>query len=106
MARAFASFFRSPAGTPTPDAFRYVFAALSGSGSIALQDTATTPAAVALTIGANNASTAYGGALSGAVAGLLLTTAAAVSPIGLGKSVGSSGTFVRWQGAVFVHRRV
>ena len=31
MARAFASFFRSPAGTPTPDSFRYVFAALSGA---------------------------------------------------------------------------
>ena len=31
MSRAFASFFRSPAGTPTPDSFRYVFAALSGA---------------------------------------------------------------------------
>ena len=31
MARAFASFFRSPAGTPTPNSFRYVFAALSGA---------------------------------------------------------------------------
>ncbi len=31
MSRAFASFFRSPAGTPTPNSFRYVFAALSGA---------------------------------------------------------------------------
>jgi apolipoprotein N-acyltransferase len=31
MSRALASFFRSPAGTPTPDSFRYVFAALSGA---------------------------------------------------------------------------
>ncbi|MBV8514069.1 MAG: apolipoprotein N-acyltransferase, partial [Acidobacteria bacterium] len=31
MSRAFASFFRSPVGTPTPDSFRYVFAALSGA---------------------------------------------------------------------------
>jgi apolipoprotein N-acyltransferase len=31
MSRAFARFFRSPAGTPTPDSFRYVFAALSGA---------------------------------------------------------------------------
>jgi apolipoprotein N-acyltransferase len=31
MARAFASYFRSPPGTPTPNSFRYVFAALSGA---------------------------------------------------------------------------
>jgi apolipoprotein N-acyltransferase len=31
MSGAFAGFFRSPAGTPTPDSFRYVFAALSGA---------------------------------------------------------------------------
>jgi len=31
MPRAIASFFRPPSGTPTPDSFRYVFAALSGA---------------------------------------------------------------------------
>ena len=40
--------------------------ALGGSANLALQDTAGTPAAVALTIGANNATTTYSGILSGA----------------------------------------
>lgn len=38
---------------------------LAGTGSIALQDTAATPAAVALTVGGNNANTAFSGTLSG-----------------------------------------
>ena len=42
-----------------------VFAALSGSGNIALQDLSGTPVAVALTIGGNNASTSFSGILSG-----------------------------------------
>ncbi|MFN7340375.1 MAG: autotransporter-associated beta strand repeat-containing protein, partial [Opitutia bacterium] len=44
----------------------FTLGGLSGSGGISLQNNAATPAAVALTVGANNASTTYTGSLSGA----------------------------------------
>ncbi|MEJ0000340.1 MAG: autotransporter-associated beta strand repeat-containing protein [Verrucomicrobiota bacterium] len=44
----------------------FAFGGLSGSGNIALQNNATTPAAVALTVGVNGADTVYSGVLSGA----------------------------------------
>jgi autotransporter-associated beta strand protein len=44
----------------------FAIGALSGSGNLALSNNAATPAAVALAVGANNASTTYSGALTGA----------------------------------------
>ncbi|MFN7339615.1 MAG: beta strand repeat-containing protein, partial [Opitutia bacterium] len=44
----------------------FTFGGLSGSGNLALQNNAGTPAAVALTVGGNNAATTYSGILSGA----------------------------------------
>ncbi len=44
----------------------FTFGGLSGTGAIALANNAATPAAIALTVGANNASPTYSGILSGA----------------------------------------
>ncbi|MGA2258006.1 MAG: autotransporter-associated beta strand repeat-containing protein, partial [Thermoguttaceae bacterium] len=43
----------------------FTFGGLSGSGAIALQNNATSPAAIALTVGGNNSSTTFAGVLSG-----------------------------------------
>ena len=56
-------------GTPITSA---TFGSLSGSGNFALQNTATTPAAVALTVGGNNNALplTYGGVISNSAAGI------------------------------------
>jgi autotransporter-associated beta strand protein len=43
----------------------FTFGGLTGSGNLSLQNNAASPAAVALTVGGNNGSTTYSGALSG-----------------------------------------
>ena len=54
----------------------FTIGGLSGSGNLALQDNAGTPNAVALTVGGNNGSTTYSGALS--AAGSLIKTGTGV----------------------------
>ena len=53
-------------GSKTTTVTAATVAGLSGSGNLALTNAASTPAAVALTVGNNNGSASYGGALSGA----------------------------------------
>jgi autotransporter-associated beta strand protein len=50
----------------TVSSHAFTFGGLSGTGNLGLQDNATTPNAVALSVGNNNTSTSYSGTLSGA----------------------------------------
>lgn len=67
----------------------FTFGGLSGSANLALQNNAGTPAAIALTVGANNASTSYTGALT--AAGSLTKTGTGTLTLG-GANSYSGGT--------------
>jgi fibronectin-binding autotransporter adhesin len=79
----------------------FTIGGLSGSGNVALQNNAGTPAAIALSVGNNNASTSYSGVLNGA-GSLLKIGTGALTLNGATASTYTGGTTVSGGGGLVI----